>query len=920
MKRDPGRQDDGATSARGPSTRLYRWLLLLYPPGFRRAFGDEMARTFGRVLEDRVRRRGTWGWLLHWGRTVGDLAVNVPAEWVGRGRATGPARRKSPGRGPTEGRPVSGPLDAARYELYQGARALLRTPGLALSVVTTLAVGIGVVTAFFSLVNALLLRPLPYAEPHELVRLQESGVRGMRVGHVSSEAFEVLREGARSVEGPAVFRGMSFNLGSDDWTESVRGARVGPDLLPLLGVRPTLGRLPGPADAFTGAETVVVLGHDLWRRRFEGDPGVLGRTVTLEGAPARVVGVMPEGFTFPEFGEIWAPFTEPRGELLAPGEQVDVVARLGDGVAVETARSEVGTLGTGLAEAGLRPPEVRLTVHEGLYDRARGFGFLPWLFLGAAGAVLLVVCSNVASLLLARGARRRSEMAIRSSLGASRGRLVGRTLLEGGVLAAAGGALGLLLSAGILRVFLARLGANFPLWFDPAVDPRVVAFAVLASAGSVLLFGLPPALAGSRIDLATALSSGGGATSGSRRAHRLRSGLIALEVALAFVLVAGGGLMATSVARMNTMELGVDATGAHEALLHLTGDPAELDEARRALIRQVLDRLSGHPEVATAGAEGMFRGFSREGGPPLDSLVRRGIRVEGAGEVPWSELRMRVVAGDYFAGVGLDVLRGRGLQPSDVDGAPLVAVASETVARRHWPGEDPLGRGLQLGGADGPTVHLVGVVQDRQRLASGTGGFRLTAEPLLYVPASQAFARNPRLVVRAAPGARDRLASTMRAVVREIDPRQAVGSVQPLDASEAALTDAFGAIAALMVALAVAGAGLAVMGIWGVIAQAVAERTREIGIRTAIGGSARRIVGRMMAGGLRVTLLGLAVGMALSLLLTRVLTSILYEVDPLDPLILGGGAALFLGVGLLATWLPARRAARVDPVQALRSE
>ena len=299
------------------------------------------------------------------------------------------------------------------------------------------------------------------------------------------------------------------------------------------------------------------------------------------------------------------------------------------------------------------------------------------------------------------------------------------------------------------------------------------------------------------------------------------------------------------------------------------------------------------------------------------------IRAEGGGELSWSDLRLRAVTGDYFEAAGLDVLQGRGFGPADVEGGPLVAVVSAVVADRLWPGGEAVGRTLELGSPGGGTVQVVGVVEDHRTLgggAPGGGGFRLEPLPFLYLPEAQTILGNPGLVVRPAPAARDRIGAIVRDVVHEVDARQAVGDVRTLGASEDALRTAFRTIAALMLGLAVAGAGLAVLGIWGVIAQAVARRTREIGIRTAIGGSAGRIVAGIMAGGLRVTLLGLLVGLALALLLTRVLGSVLYQVDPLDPAVLACTAGLFVTVGVLATYLPARRAARVDPVGALRSE
>lgn len=817
-------------------------------------------------------------------------------------------------------------MDTLRYDLTQATRSLLRAPHLTATVVLTLAVGIAVVSGFFSLLNGILFRPLPYAESHEIVRLQETRPdRSVTAGWVSPHTYRALEGGSGSFESVGMYEDARINLATDDWVTSVPAVRMEPTTLDLLGVAPALGRSLGPADAFTGAPTVALLGHDLWTRRFEADPAVLGHIVRVDGDPVQVVGVMPEGFVFPDRGELWLPFERPRGEVLADGDW-SVAARLADRTTPEEARAELSRTAAGLADEGLIPAGSRLWMTELVNRAAGGFGPLMGLLLGVGVFVLMVVCSNVASLLLARSARRRSEMAVRSALGASRERLIVQALMEGLTLAALAGALGLVLSTWMVNGFLVALDVPYPAWFEPQVDLRVVSFTALVSAASVLLFGLPAALEGSKVNLAGSLSAGSQGVTGGRRARRVRGTVIALEVAFAFVLVTGAVLMATSVARVEDLDFGVDGHRVLQANVLLRGDAYDAPETRDEYYRTALDRIEALPGVEVAALEGRVHGLralDENRDPHPDSILRGTLVPENGEPLSARQAILSVVTPGYFRTMGLEILRGRALSPSDREGTVRVAVVSEALADRLWPGEDPVGRIVRAGGIDGLALTVVGVVEEHRRLVGfgspGGGAARVEPGRHLYLPFAQATT-HPFILARSAREGAEALAPGVRSALREVDPHQAVTSIHPASANHERLADAFGIIVWLVLGLAGVGAGLATLGIYGVIAQGVAERTREIGVRTALGGSVRRIVRMVMADGLKLAGWGLAAGLVLSLLFTRVLGSLLYDVAPTSPVVLGGVALFFLGVGAAASALPARQATRVDPSVALRAE
>lgn len=814
-------------------------------------------------------------------------------------------------------------MDALAHDIRMAARSLVRARALSATVILTLALGIGTVSAFFSLLDALRLRPLPYADPDRLARVEEDRPGPSWAFRVSPEVYRQLNDGgAPSIEAVAAYERETANLAAEGTTERVLTAPVAPEMFQLLGVRPELGRLPGPGDAYTESRTVAVIGHNLWVRTFHADPGVLGTDVRLDGDPVQVVGIMPEDFRFPEDQEVWYPLTRADDELAAQWGGHLLLARLADGASPEEAGRDVQRLAGRLVAAGLVPPGTRISVVPGLLDRDRFLGALPWICLGAAGLVLLIVCSNLASLLLARGSRRAADAALRSALGASRGRLIRTALLEGTLLAAAGGALGLLISVWILKAFLAGMVANYPPWFHPALDIRVVVFVALTTVLSVLAFGLVPAPEGSRVDPARFLAGASASVSAGRRSRRLRKAMITGQVTLAFVLVVAGALNALSVARLGEVDLGMDADDVFEVGVSFIDHVGEDDDATRRFFADVRERLQAAlgPMASTAVAATWFPGLRGEPSLSTDSLLGGAVVSDDGAVLGGRTVERWAVTPEYFRTVGLAVLRGRPFTSADADGTAHTAVLSETVARRLWPGSEAVGRTLRIGGVDGAEVRIVGVVTDQRRLYWDRGGMRTRPVPLLYLAETQTEAGRNELFVRPPPDLEGSLSGIVRRVVREVDPDQAVWSVRPLNASLAGTRHSFAAVTLLLGALAAAGAGLAAMGIWGVIAQSVAERTREIGVRTALGGAPARIVAFIVRDGVGLTLLGLVCGVGVSLLATRVLRGFLYQVDPADPVVLAGAFLGFLAVGWLASAVPARQAAGVDPMEALRAE
>jgi putative ABC transport system permease protein len=804
-------------------------------------------------------------------------------------------------------------------DLRYGARVLRKSPGFTAVAVAALALGIGANTAIFSVVDNVLLRPLGYAEPSRLVALWEEGkTRGFRgQTELAPANYFDLREQARAFERVAAFSPHSLNLTGAGEPERLEGQRVSADLFPLLGVRPARGRWFLPEEDAFGADRAVVFSHSLWVRRFGADPALVGRTVALDGVPHTVVGVMPPHFHFPGREEFWVPMAMHPEEAAGRGDHyLRAVGRLREGVSSEAAGDEVRAFAERLAR---QYPEtngglgmVVVPLHEEFVGGARP---ALLILLGAVGLVLLIACANVANLLLARAAARRREVAVRAALGAGRLRLVRQMLTESLLLATLGGAAGLLLAVWSVDLLSALVPPEVAAAGRQPLDARVLLFTLAVSLVTGVVFGLAPALQSSNPRLSEALKEAGRYTGSGAGRGRARGALVVCEVAVALMLVVGAGLLLKGFWRLRAVEPGFRAEGVLTMKVILPAAKYAKPEQRRAFYDETLRRVAALPGVESAAMisflpltfRGMYFTFTAEGRPPATAAER-------------PNAVYRVVSPDYFRAMGVPVLRGRAFAASDTAEAPAVMVVSRAMAERHWPGEDPIGRRLKVGPPDSrnPWATVVGVVGDVRH-----GALSNELEPEMYAPYAQetrGFTAPRDLVVRTSAGDPLSLAAAVREAVWSVDKDQPVSGARTLEqvlgesvARQRLYLLLLGAFAGLALVLAA-------VGVYGVMSYAVAQRTHEIGVRVALGAGRADILRLVVGQGMLLGLAGVGVGLAGAFALTRVMSSLLYGVTATDPAVYASVALLITLVALLACYVPARRAMKVDPMEALRYE
>ncbi|HEY9284271.1 MAG TPA: ABC transporter permease [Pyrinomonadaceae bacterium] len=811
-------------------------------------------------------------------------------------------------------------LETIVQDLRYAVRVLAKNPGFAAVAVLTLALGIGANSAIFSVVNAVLLRPLPYPDSERLVLINHNYRKLDMKAAVSAPGYAYYREHARSFSAVAAVAGWNVNLTGDGEPERLQGMTVTPNLFPLLGAAAAHGRVLLEEEGQPGRNRVVVLSDALWRRRFGGDPTVLGRAVTLNGNPYTVVGVMPPTFQFGrEIGppaDFWSPlaFTP---QQLAPAnltnEYLSVLASLRPGVAIEQAQAEMdsiaGTLrgqympGSDETNWGLLLTPLGETVVGDIRPALL-------VLLGSVALVLLVACANVANLMLARAASRSKEIAIRAALGAGRLRVVRQLLTESAVIALLGGAAGLLVANWGLSFLLRVNGDRIPRAHEIALDWRVVAFTAGVSLLTGLVFGLGPAFQISRVDLQDTLKEGGrSGAAGTRRG--VRGALVVAEVSLAVVLLVGAGLLVRSFVGLRQVSPGFRPEQVISMQVSLPFNRYREPQQRAAFYRQALESVAALPGVRAAGAvsalpmsgENMSSSFRIEGRPaPASEPLPHGDL--------WSATH------DYFRAMNIPLARGRYFSERDTADSPGVAVVDESLARKYWPNEDPVGKRISFeGGAENPRWReVIGVVGHVKH-----GGLEGESRPQYYVP----HAQNPgasMFVVAQADGDPSALAGPVRSAVRALDkdlPVYRVTTMERLVADSLSerrfstlLLGAFAAVALL----------LAAVGLYGVLSYTVAQRRHEIGIRMALGARAGDVLRLVVGQGLWLTLAGLGLGLVAALALTRVMASLLYGVSALDPATFAGVALLLLVVALAACLVPAVRATKVDPTTALRAE
>jgi len=801
-------------------------------------------------------------------------------------------------------------------DLRYGLRTLLRRPAFTAAAVVTLALGIGANTAIFSAVSAVLLRDLPFEEPERLAMVWLDNARlGVRRDITSYPTFLDWRDNA-VFEEMTVYAVLRHNLTGEGEPERVRVAHVGEGFFELLGVSPRQGRTFTAEENREGESDVVVLSHGLWQRRYGGDPDVVGRTLRLDGEDLRVVGILPPGFSFPE-AQIWTPLVVGEGAREARYEfWLHTVGRLKDGVSAQRAQVAMDALAAALAQE--HPDMSGYGVYvQPLREHLVGeVGPALWVLLAAVAAVLLIACANVTNLLLVRAASREREVAIRSALGAGRGRVVRQLLTESVALSLSGGALGLLLAVWggdlLLRFCPPELVEELAAGGGLAVSGRVLLFTGAVALGTALLAGLFPAFQTSRVDLTASLKEGGRGQAGGRRGHRIRQLLVVAEVAAALVLLIAAGLLVRSFLGLQDVDPGLRTDGV--LLVSLSLPRGSYDEPSKTLdfYRLLEDRTRGLPgvEAVAAGSQVLLPELTNSGA----------VTVEGRPDPP-PEQRIEVaydaVTPGYFETLDIPRLQGRVFSPRD-GREPATVVINGAMARRYWPGEDPVGRRFQFGDAEDAEedgwITVVGVVADARRTA-----LEKEARPSVFFPHVVFPMRSMTLVVRAG-GSPLRLADAVRREVHALDAHLPVDRVTTLAAQleeRVAPRRFHSLLLGMFSALALV---LALVGIYGVVSYMVSERLREIGIRMALGAQTRQVMAWVMGQGLSLVAVGVAVGLLMALFVTRLLAGFLYGVTARDPLTYGLLITLLVLVAAGATLLPARRAARTDPLEVLRTE
>jgi putative ABC transport system permease protein len=805
-------------------------------------------------------------------------------------------------------------IDTLRQDLVYATRVLTKHPGFAVTAIVTLALGIGATTAIFSVINAVLLRPLPFAGPARLMMVYAigTGANGNRQDVVSYPTFADWRARSRSFSAAAAYANASVTVDAGGEIDLVQAKRVTPSFFAVLGVQPTLGRVFRDDDVATGAR-VVILSDGFWRRRFGAAADVVGKTVRLTDDLYTIVGVMPPAFHFdpPDREQLYAPLP------IDPNRQhgfLRVVARLRDGVTRAAANAELDAICAQLTRIYPRNESTAADVVP-LVDALAGPSRLALLTLfGVVTLLLLIACANVAGLLLARGAARQREIAVRAALGAGRARLVRQLLTENLLVALAGGAAGLLLADWLARLLAATVGAVFAVPRLDAVrtDGFVLAFAICASFATGILFGILPAWSVSAADLNQSLRDAN-RTSSSGRAPRARRGLVVAETALALILLAGAGVLMRTLLTMRATSPGFDTRNVLAIDLWLPPARFTRVEQRASFIDATLARVRALPGVRAAAVVADL--------PLNGSTDSQSFHIVGRPDPAPGRLfnsGFNITTAGYFALMRIPIRRGREFTDRDGASAPRVIVVNEVAATRFWPDRSPLGQQIELPIARGRSVRLtvVGVAGNVRHI-----GLADPPRAEIYLAAPQAELTWPSLVlaVRTA-GDPFAIAEPVKAALRDVDPNVPVVRVNSVDEIVARSIAAPRLYSALFAAFAGLAVALAAIGLYGLVSYSVAERSREIGVRMALGASRRQVMRMVLDDGLRLSAIGAALGVAGGLAATRVLVGLMNGVQPNDPLTFVAVTAVLIAAALLASYLPARRAARVDPMTALRSE
>ena len=805
-------------------------------------------------------------------------------------------------------------LDEARQDLRYAARTLVKDRAFATAAAATLALAIGANTTMFSVLNAVLLRPLPYRAPERLAMLwTEDPAQSIREGRSALWDFEQWRSQSQSFADMAVFDSIGFTLTGPDGAEQIVGAAISPNLLPVLGVQPLLGGGFSTEDAGQ-RERQVLISHRFWQARFGGSNDAIGATIVLDGLPSRIVGVLPAGFQIATVNAaVWEPLTMSKGwqtrHTVRGGQTWFVIGRLQPGTTFDRAQAEMSAIAS------------RVNDQLPATERNRGISVVPlslrvvgsesrlalWMLGGAVCCVFLIAAANVASLSLARSVGRAREMAVRAALGASAGRIVRQLLTESVLLAVVSGTIGTLLAFGGVRLIRASGPGNVPRLNEATLDVRVLAWALAISLLAGILVALAPAMTTLRRDARPSGEEGGRSVSGGAATRRIRRALVVAEFALAIVVLVGAGLLARSWWHVKSIDPGFRPE--RILVMELTTPPTFSAPAQRTdLYHRVLEQIQAVPGVESAGIIGdMFIGNPGE----------RVLTVEGGDGTVSDRLRFTrdEVSADFFKTLGTPLLRGRFFSIGDAPEAPRVAIVNDAMARRLWPGRDPVGRRFKLGqrDADGPWYTVVGVVGDMRRQAP-------EREPILQI--FDSLAQNPPrsvdLFIRTSSDDPLAMAEALRAAVRRVEKNAPIFGVAPLERQLGTYLAQRRFQTSLLTGFAVVALLMAAVGIYGLIQYSIATRTREFGIRMAVGASAGDIFRMIVREGLQLSVAGLLLGLLGALWVGRAGSSLLFGVTATDPLTFTTVSVALTAVALAACYFPARRAMKLQPTVALR--
>ena len=905
--------------------RAYWLLLRLYPREFRERFGADMTDFF-RDRRRRAARHGSLGIASAWARGLADIIAGASLERM-ESTARHLAALRDANIDTTElsldvrnENMVATLMGDIRYAL----RGMAAKPAFSAIVLATLALGIGANVAIFSVVNGVLLRPLPYADVDRIVQAEHRSPYST----VSEPEFVDYRDGTTRFERVAAFVSVPVTLTGEGEPERVTVGRVSDGFFSILDVAPAIGRtfLPEEDRRHGPPQRAVVLSHGLWTRRYGGDRSILGKQIRLNGIAVTVVGVMPQRFAMPSAETaLWLPLRLNYDTLWTRNNHyLTMIARLEPGATAASAEAEMNTLAKrfmrdypGVYSAN-DPLVVAVTpLRDAIMGKTR-----PYLLalLGAVGFVLLIACVNVASLLLARGEARRKELAIRAALGASRGRLVRQSLTESIAYAVVGGALGVGLGWWGEHTLRAMAPSSIPRLDEAGLDGWVLAFALLITTVTGVLFGLLPALRGSHGDVTSSLKEGG-KTSSQAGVGRARGTLVVAEVALAVVLLAGAGLMMRSLWKLQAIDLGIRPANVLAMRISFpepraaANDPTGPSRTIAQFYRELAEHVQALPGVRSVGAVGDL--------PIGDGNSMWSIQIDGrpivpVGEAP-SAMPQQVTPG-YFRTLGIQILRGREFTADDGEDAPLVALVNETMAKQLWPGKDAIGGTIKMLNQTAPWATIVGIVKDVR-----SAGYQADIPPTMYFPHAQTgrsayytpAAMN--LVVKT-DGDPLTIAGPVREIVRRLSPATPVSQMRTMESVVAASVANRRFSTTLLAGFAALALVLAGIGIYGVIAYDVSQRTYEIGLRMALGARRGQVAGMMVGRGIRMVALGLALGAAGSVAVTGLLRSLLVDVSRTDPVTFAGVIIVLGIVAIAAAWLPARRASAVDPMVALRRD